>query len=237
MKVEFINFNDDPQLDPEIKPIRLSQDSKNMPPAYCLPWVQASLYSIQIKSNFDYWIRKNSKGPIEACAMKDGKILPIQDIYAQMPAGVNFIPKNEDEKKSNKIHLSRSPAFSGPWQKKQAHSITLKLGISWWTPPGWGLFICSAVHRNEALRVIEGYVRTDLWHRDIPIIIQPISQEVKIAKYSILASALLVKAEELELVKSTDQGKMQDLANNISQKRLSHDIYKRMVLKNAYEEG
>jgi len=229
MKVEFVNFNDDSQLDPEIKEVPLSTDSVNQPPPYCLPWIEANRYSIQLKANFEYWIRK-SKDKIEACAVKDGKVLPIQDIYAEVPEGTSFVAKDEAEKRERKISVGHTPSFSSPWQSQKAHSVTLKLGISWWTPPGWGMFFTSAIHRNETFRVVEGFVRTDLWHRDVPIIIQPLKGEIKIPKYSVLATALVLPVEDHQLVNAgNDQNKLKELSHQISSKRLNASFYKILV--------
>jgi hypothetical protein len=230
LKIEFINFNNDPKLDPEVKPIPLSKDSKNMPPSYCLPWVEACRYSIQLKSNADYVIRRSKKN-IEAWAEQDGKRLPLHHLWMETPPGVGFVPKDEMEMKENKIHLSQSPSFSSPWQKKHHHSVTIKLGISWWTPAEWGLFFCSAIHRNEAFRVVEGMVRTDRWHRDIPIVIEPLVAEVRIPKYSVVASAIVVPAQDIELISvSGEKSKILELVDQISRKRLKPGIYKKLIL-------
>ena len=58
LKIEFVNLNEDPGLDPEVKETPLSKDSKHKPPSYCLPWVEATRYSIQIKSNEENFIRQ-----------------------------------------------------------------------------------------------------------------------------------------------------------------------------------
>lgn len=232
MKVEFINFNKDPKLDPEVKLVPLSTDSKNQPPSYCLPWTAASRYSIQLKSNADYVIRKGEHY-IEAWAEERGKKLPLSSLWLSVPDGMGFVPKQEAELKENKIHLSRSPAFSSPWQQKQAHSVTLKLGIYWWTPPGWALFFTSAVHRNESFRVVEGFVETDKWHRDIPIVVQPLVEELRIPKYSVVASVLVVPIEDIQLYSAAeDQSKILELVKQVSQKRLNPSIYKKIVQKN-----
>jgi hypothetical protein len=236
LKVEFLNLNDDSKLDPEIKKIPLSKDSKNKPPAYCLPWVEAARFSIQIKSNENYLIRKTSKG-IEAWVQRGGKKIPFASYYLKVPEGMSFVPRDPSEHFEKKIRVSYTPAFSSPWQKKQAHSITLKTGICWWTPPGWGLFVISAVHRNEGFRIVEGMVRTDLWHRDIPILVQPLQGEIKIPKYSILASALLVAAEDPELqgLKKSEE-KVRELIGQINLKRTNPSIYKKLVLpRKIYE--
>jgi len=226
MKVEFINFNDDPLLDPEIKKKALSMDSKNKPPSYCMPWVEATRYSIQLKANFEYWIRK-SQDQIEACAVQDGKAIPVPEIYASVPEGISYNAKDETEKKERKLSVGHTPAFSSLWQSKTGHSVTLKLGIGWWTSPGWGMFFTSAVHRNENFRIVEGFVRTDLWHRDIPILVQPIEKDIKIPKYSVLASAVLMSAEDLELSPAQDrEQKITELAYQTSFKRINPSYYK-----------
>lgn len=226
--VEFLNLNEDPALDPEIKPVPLSRDGRAQPPSYCLPWVEATRYSIQIKANFEYWVRK-SKGGIEACAVANGVPLPVQEISLQVPSGLSFVGKGEAEIQEGRVVVGTSPSFSSPWQSENAHSVTLKLGICWWTPPGWGLFFTSAVHRNERFRVVEGFVRTDLWHRDIPIVVQPLAEEVKIPKYSIVASALLVPAEEIELRPTKDEEKAKEVVQQISAKRINPGFYKILV--------
>ncbi len=229
MKVEFINFNNDPKLDPEIKPIPLSKDSKNMPPAYCLPWVEAAKYSIQLKANHDYVIMQQG-GKIETWVEKEGKRIPQAHLEVEVPDGTHFVPKNTEEAMGKKIEFSESPNFSSPWQVTRGHSVTLKLGISWWMSEGWGLFINSAIHRNNEFRVVEGYVRTDLWHRDIPIVIQPLVVELRIPKYSIIASCIPVKAEGIELVDvSQDEAKKAEHLHQISLKRLRPSIYKEIL--------
>lgn len=230
MKIEFINLNEDPRLDPEIKEIPLSKDAKNRPPSYCLPWVEATRYSIQIKSNEEYVIQKK-KNSIVAWVKRGGKKIPMTDIWLKVPEGISFVPKNATEAMEKKIQISRSPFISSPWQLKYRHSITLKLGIYWWTPPGWGLFFTSAIHRNENFRVVEGFVRTDIWHRDIPIVIQPLLKEVRVPKFSIVASAFLVPAQELHLANVTgDKGKIQEVIKQVSRKRLDTHIYKNLIL-------
>jgi hypothetical protein len=230
MKIEFINLNQDPKADPEVKPIPLSGDSQNMPPAHCLPWVEAARYSIQLKANEEYVIRK-SGGVLDAWAVRDGKKLPLKDIWVDLPPGAPFVPKDQKEVSEKKVHLSQSPSFSSPWQRKHLHSVTLKLGVYWWTPPGWGLFFTSAIHRNEEFRIVEGLVRTDLWHRDIPVIVQPLVEEVRIPKYSVVATLLPVQAEDIELVaQSSDSEKMKEVFEQVSQKRKDRSIYKKIVL-------
>jgi hypothetical protein len=230
MKIEYINLNQDPKLNPEVKLIPLSSDSKNMPPSYCLPWVEAARYSIQLKANEHYVIRKG-KGTLDAWAERDGKKLPLSDIWVDLPKGLSVIPKEAKEALEKKVHLSQSPSFSSPWQRKHLHSVTLKLGVYWWTPPGWGLFFTSAIHRNEEFRVVEGMVRTDLWHRDIPVVIQPLVKEVRIPKYSPIASLLMVPAEDIELVSlSTDSERMKEVLHQVTKKRLNRSIYKKLVL-------
>ena len=236
MKIEFINLNRDSRLDPEIKIIPLSQDGKNKPPSYCLPWVEASRYSIQIKANEDYVIQKKEKS-IDAWAERGGKKMPLSDLWIDLPEGMAVVPKNPQEHFEKKVHLSQSPSFSSPWQRKHHHSVTLKLGIYWWTPSGYGLFFTSAIHRNEEFRVVEGLVRSDLWHRDVPIVIQPLVKEVRIAKYSIVATAILVPAEDLELsASSEDSQKMTELMKQVSQKRLQPSIYKKLTLPKKRSE-
>ncbi len=230
MLIEFLNLNEDPKLDPEIRPVALSQDGKSKPPSYCLPWVEASRYSIQLKSNEEYVIQKGKKS-LDAWVVRDGKRIPPADIWAKVPEGTSFVPKNATEAMEKKIHLSQSPSFSSPWQRKTFHSVTLKLGIYWWTPPGWGLFFTTAIHRNEAFRVVEGFVRTDLWHRDVPIVIQPLIEEVRIPKYSPVASVIPVSAEEIQLVKKTDG--LKEIVEQMSKKRLNPHIYKKLVLKKS----
>jgi len=229
MKIEYINLNQDSKLDPEIKIIPLSTDSKNMPPSYCLPWVEAARYSIQLKANEEYVIQKR-KGFLDAWAVRDGKKLPLKDIWVDLPQGAPFVPKEDKEALEKKVHLSQSPSFSSPWQRKHFHSVTLKMGIYWWTPPGWGLFFTSAIHRNEEFRVAEGMVRTDLWHRDIPIIVQPLVKEVRIPKYSVVASLLAVPAEDIELISvSKDSERMKEVFRQVAEKRLNRHIYKKLV--------
>jgi hypothetical protein len=233
IQIEFINFNEDVALNPEVKPVTLSQDSKGMPPSFCLPWVEATRYSLQIKSNQEYWIRKGEKN-VEACVVIDGKPQPASHVFAPLPKEVAFLPKSEEEARGHKIDLSYSPAFSSPWQSARVHSVTLKMGICWWTPPGWGLLFASAVHRNEDFRIIEGFVRTDLWHRDIPIVVQPLRDEIRIPKYGVVASAWPVKAEDLELkvVERTPE-RLQEVADQTSKKRIDKGIYKKLVLPKA----
>jgi len=231
MQVEFLNLNDDPLLDPEVKPVVLSQDSKRMPPSYCLPWVEASRYSIQLKSNADYVLRKTPNS-IEAWVLQEGKRIPYQDFTIPVPEGMPFVPKSDEEALEKKVRVSRSPSFSSPWQQKHRHSMTLKLGIYWWTPPEWGLFFTSAVHRNEEFRVVEGMVRTDIWHRDVPVVIQPLVEEVRIPKYSVIASAILVSSQDIQLVPSSqDEPKRREVIDQVSKKRLRGDIYKRLLRK------
>src|SRR4030095_1278194 len=206
-------------------------DSKNMPPSYCLPWVEAARYSVQIKSNQEYWVRKGKEN-VEACAYIDGKIVNCSEVFAPMSREVPFLPKDEEEAKTRRLRLSYSPAFSSPWQAKRVHSVTLKMGICWWTPPGWGLFFTSAIHRNEEFRIVEGFVRTDLWHRDIPILVEPLVQEIKIKKYSVVASALFLHAEDIQLVSAAgDPKKMVQIANQTSLKRIDRGLYKKIVKK------
>lgn len=230
MRVEFLNLNDDSRCDPEIKPVPLSQDEHRKPPSYCLPWVEAARYSVVLKSNEEYVIRKGEAG-IDAWAIRDGKKLQPSELWMDVPEGMSFVPKNSTEAMEKKVKLTESPSFSSPWQRSHHHSVTLKLGIYWWTPPGWGLFFTSAVHRNEEFRVVEGFVRTDKWHRDIPIVIQPLVEEVRIAQYSPIASALLLPAEDLELVSvQGDVEKISEIVKQVSQKRLNTHIYKKLVL-------
>lgn len=231
MRIEFLNINNDAKLDPEIKAVALSQSSESKPPSYCLPWVEATRCSIQLKANFEYWIRKGDRG-IEACAVSEGKPLPVQELWLEVPGDLSFVPKDDYEKENRVISVGHTPAFSSPWQSQQAHSITLKLGICWWTPPGWGLLITSAVHRNEDFRVVEGFVRTDLWHRDIPVIIQPLVPELKLQKYSVIASALLLPVENLDLAPfqaSEHPERVSELVGQISSKRLNESYYKILV--------
>jgi hypothetical protein len=229
LKVEFINFNNDPDLDPEIMQVPLSKDSKNKPPSYCLPWVEAARYSIQLKSNEEYIIHKK-KSKIEAWIVRNGKELPASSLWMSPPEDMGFVPKNDEEIKKKKIHLGFSPSFSSPWQRKRSHSITLKLGIYWWTPPGWGMFFTSAVHRNENFRIVEGFVRTDLWHRDIPIVLQPLVKEVHIPKYTVVASVLVIPIEDIELCSvAGDKQKIIQLVNQVSLKRINNSIYKDLV--------
>ena len=231
MKIEFINLNADSALDPEIKTVPLSEDSKNKPPSFCLPWVEAARYSIQIKANEDYVIRKGKKS-LDAWADRGGNKLPLSDLNLEVPQGMNLVPKNDKEYLEKKMHVSQSPSFSSPWQRKRHHSVTLKVGIYWWTPPGWGLFISSAVHRNEEFRVVEGFVRTDLWHRDIPLVILPLTPEIRIKKYSILASALLVPAQDIQLASASgDPKRIQEIVEQVNKKRMKPHIYKKLVLK------
>ena len=237
MDVTFINFNEDVRLDPEIKTVPLSRDAKSQTPAFCLPWVEAYRYSIQLKANHDYWIRKDSDG-IHAVAVENGSPLPSAELFADVPEGIGYLSRGPYEEKNRKLSLGTTPSFSSPWQEKNAHSITLKLGISWWTPPGWGLFFCSPVHGGESFRVVEGYVRTDEWHRDIPILIQPMMEEIRIPKYSVVASALLLPAEDLQLIPAKDcEQKVGELALQTSLKRMSPSIYKGMLLGGRKKDG
>jgi len=230
MEIEFLNCNQDSRLDPEIKAVALSRDAKNRPPAFCLPWVEAARYSIQLKANHEYWIRKRPRR-IEACAVVKGKPIPVQELFGEVPEGASYFAEGEVEKKQRKVSLGQSPGFSSPWQSRHAHSVTLKLGISWWTPPGWGLFFTSAVHRNEEFRVVEGFVRSDLWHRDVPIVIQPLAGEVRIPKYSVVASAFLLSAEAPSVRASANPGeRMKEIAVQTSYKRMSQHYYKALVL-------
>jgi len=229
MRIEFINFNEDPLLDPEVKQVPLSRDSKGKPPSYCLPWVEASRYSIQIKSNEDYVIHK-MEDRVEAWVLREGKEIPSSNLWLDVPEGMGFVPKSEEELKKKKIHLGFSPAFSSPWQRKRSHSVTLKLGIYWWTEPGWGLFFTSAVHRNEEFRIVEGLVQTDRWHRDIPIVVEPLVEKVHIPKYSVVASVLAIRLEDLELVSvRNDPAKVSQIVNQVSLKRVKNSIYKSLA--------
>jgi hypothetical protein len=230
LKIEFLNLNNNSQLDPEIKEIPLSQDDKNKPPSYCLPWVEAAKYSIQLKANANYVIRKKNNH-IEAYAEEAGKILPIKTTVIPVPKGMPFVPRNEQEHFSHEIHTAPSPAFSSPWQREQGHSVTLKLGICWWTPPGWGMFFASAIHRNEDFRIVEGMVRTDLWHKDIPIVVQPLVEELRLSKGMVIASALLMKAEPIQLQAAEDrEKKIGELIHQVNLKRTRPSIYKELVL-------
>lgn len=230
LKVEYLNLNGDPELDPEIKEVPLSRDSKSKPPSYCLPWVEASRYSIQLKANATYVIRKKNNH-IEAYAEENGKIQPIKTTIIPVPEDMPFVPRNEQEHFSRKIHTAPSPSFSSPWQREQGHSVTLKLGVCWWTPPGWGMLFTSAIHRNEDFRVVEGMVRTDLWHKDIPIVIQPLVSELRITKGSVIASALLIKAEPIQLQAADDpEKKIRELIKQINLKRIRPSIYKELVV-------
>ena len=230
MRVEFLNLNGDPKCDPEIKLLPLSQDEHRKPPSYCLPWVEAARYSIQLKSNEEYVIRKGEDF-IDAWALRDGKKFQPTELWLDVPREMSFVPKNSTEAMEKKVQLTQSPSFSSPWQRSHHHSVTLKLGIYWWTPPGWGLFFTSAIHRNEGFRVVEGFVRTDQWHRDIPIVIQPLVKEVRIPKYAAVATALLLPAEDLELsALENDLEKIGEVVKQVSQKRLNAHIYKKMVL-------
>lgn len=231
LRIEFLNVTGDPRLDPEIKPIRLSKDSKNMPPAFCLPWVEAMAYSLQIKSNEHYVIKK-SKAKITAWIEEGGKKIPQKNLYVEVPQGLKFVPRNDEEYLDKKIRVSYSPSFSSPWQRRNTHSITLKVGICWWTPPGWGLFFTSAPHQNEEFRVVEGFVRTDLWHRDIPMVIRPLKEKITIPKYRVLASALALPVQTPVLQRlGFEKDKITELVKQISQKRVSRSIYKKLVLK------
>ncbi|MDX1387439.1 MAG: hypothetical protein R3257_07610, partial [bacterium] len=80
MKVEFINFNQDPKLDPQVQSIPLSDDSENMPPAYCLPFVQAMDFAIQLKANHHYKVRRRG-GRIEACVLEGDEVIPPPELY------------------------------------------------------------------------------------------------------------------------------------------------------------
>lgn len=231
MDIEFWNLNDDPACDPQILTLELSQDGQNKPPSYCLPWVESSRVSIQLKANADYVIEKKS-GKITGWIEAAGKPLPEKSIYLPVPEGQEFAPLDDEEYLQKKIRVSYSPHFSSPWQEQKAHSLTLKLGICWWTPPGWGLFVTSAIHRNDSFRVVEGFVRTDLWHRDLPILIRPLQEQVKIPKYSVVASVVPCPAEEIRLVPAIDrEAKARELTEQISKKRVRPSIYKDMVLK------
>ncbi|HKY62353.1 MAG TPA: hypothetical protein VJR29_02950 [bacterium] len=229
MKIEFLNLNGDSALDPEIKTLNLSQDGERKPPSYCLPWVEASRYSIQLKSNEDYVIRRTNTG-LDAWAEREGKKMPLSDLWLPLPAGAGLIPKSPEEAFERKVHLSQSPSYSSPWQREQGHSVTLKLGIYWWTPPGWGLFIVSAVHRNDDFRIEEGFVRTDLWHRDIPIVLNPLKEEVRLRKGAVIASALPVLAEDFELVPvEHEDARKKEIIEQVNQKRLNASIYKKLL--------
>lgn len=154
----------------------------------------------------------------------------MEELFTHVPPGVAYFAKNQKEEKGRVVSLGESPSFSSPWQRKSAHSVTLKLGISWWTPPGWGLFFTSAVHRNEDFRIAEGFVRTDLWHRDIPIVVQPLREEIRIPKYSVVASALAVLAEGVELLSAQNkEEKIGEIALQTSYKRMSQHYYKALV--------
>ncbi|MFO1463834.1 MAG: hypothetical protein U1F66_08640 [bacterium] len=164
--------------------------------------------------------------------------MPIQDLVMDVPKDLSFVAKDASERERGKVSIGHTPAFSSPWQREHAHSVTLKLGICWWTPPGWGIFITSAVHRNEDFRIVEGFARTDLWHRDLPVIVQPLVPEIKIPKYSVIASALLLPAEDIELVRfQADEHpeRVTELVNQISSKRLNESFYK--ILVAAQGEG
>ncbi len=85
---------------------------------------------------------------------------------------------------------------------------------------------------------MEGFARTDLWHRDLPVIVQPLVPEIKIPKYSVIASALLLPAEDIELVRfQADEHpeRVAELVNQISSKRLNESFYK--ILVAAQGEG
>lgn len=229
MKIEFLNLNGDPSLDPEVKILPLSEDEEKKPPSYCLPWIEASRYSIQLKANQDYVIQAGGEA-LEAWAEEEGKRLPLSDLWMEVPEGKSFVPKSPEEAFGKKVHLSQSPSYSSPWQREKAHSVTLKLGIYWWTPPGWGLFVTSAVHRNEDFRIVEGFVRTDLWHRDIPILVRPLKDEVRIRKGSPVATAIPVFAEDLELKPAEDEpAKREEILRQSDKKRLDHGIYKKLL--------
>jgi len=229
LKIEFLNVNNDPKLNPEIKPLKLSRDSKNKPPSYCLPWVEAARYSIQLKSNANYVIKKTKDG-IEGWIEHGKRKVAAENIFASVPEGVSFVPFHGEEYLGKKITVSQTPGFSSPWQRKMSHSLTLKLGICWWSPPGWGLFLTSAIHRNEEYRIVEGMVRTDLWHRDIPVIVRPLKKEIRIPKFSPVASLLVIPVEDIKLIPVVDdQKKTTELINQISKKRLNPSIYKALV--------
>jgi len=231
VQIGFINFNEDPALDPVIRKIRLSNDGKNQPPSHCLPWVEAARYSIELKANYDYHLEKDGT-TLHAWVDSEQGPIPHREIQIKIPEDLDFVPKDAGEVEHRQIPLSKTPAFSSPWQKKSGDSITLKMGICWWTPPGWGLFFGSAIHRNEEFRVVEGYVRTDLWHRDVPLVVQPLVAQVKIKKYSTIACLWLVPAEEIELVSfAGDRDRMKELVHNISMKRIRPHVYKEKVLK------
>jgi hypothetical protein len=159
----------------------------------------------------------------------EGKEIPASNLWLEVPEGMGFVPKMKRRSKK-KIHLGFSPAFSSPWQRNRSHSITLKLGIYWWTEPGWGLFFTSAVHRNEAFRIVEGLVQTDRWHRDIPIVVEPLVERIQIPKYSIVASVLAVRLEDIELVSvRNDPAKISQIVNQVSLKRVKNSIYKSLA--------
>ncbi|MCE9625026.1 MAG: hypothetical protein K8R69_06180 [Deltaproteobacteria bacterium] len=197
-----------------------------MPPSYCLPWVEAARFSIQLKANEEYVVQKGKKS-IKAWILQDGKKIPDKKIWLKVPEKSRFLSTDPEEIAEHKMGISKTPAFSSPWQRKQAHSVTLKLGICWYTPPGYGMFFSSAVHKNEQFRVVEGFVRTDQWNKDVPIIIRPLVEEVHIPKYSVVASAFVVPIEDIELASvADDPKKISAVIKQTSLKRLSMDIYK-----------
>ncbi|MCC6272207.1 MAG: hypothetical protein IT572_01965 [Deltaproteobacteria bacterium] len=236
MKIEFINFNQDPRLEPEVKQVSMSRDKKGKPPSYCLPWVEATKYCVQVKANENYLIR-SGPGKIEAFIFREGQEIPFHDIFIDIPPEIDFIPKDSREAETHQIHVSRTPSFSSPWQKKNCHSVTLKLGIAWWTPPKIALFFTSAPHRNEGFRIVEGLVRTDLWHRDIPIVVRPLEKEIFIQKYSVVAAAIPVPVDDLELKSAGEEkARFAEFAYQTTRKRLRSSVYKELVCEGRRKE-
>jgi len=226
VEVEFINFNGDESLNPEIKKIPLSNDSQAKPPAYCLPWVEASRYSIQIRSNAHYIIEKG-KDKVEAWIEEEGKKFPYRELWIKIPKDMGL---DDSQESMERVRLSRTPSYSSPWQEKRVHSVTLKMGIGWWTKPGWGMFFGSAIHRNEDFRIVEGMVRTDLWHKDVPIVVMPLKDRVVIPKHSVIASAWLIPAEDIQLVHAKKDGqKLRQLIKQILMKGLEPSYYKEIA--------
>lgn len=237
MEIEYYNFNHDPLCDPEIRPVKMSIERNQMPPTFCLPWVQSSEYCIQIKANADYKIKKKNN-VIEANITLNELTREKHYILVDIPENVKFLPANKEEMSHRVMPLSITPSFSSPWQKEKAENITIKTGICWWTPPETGLLFCSPIHQKNDFKIVEGFVRTDLWHRDIPIIVEPFEDQITIKKYSIIASAYLVQAKPILLKNVTsDKKKKEEVIKQINQKRINPSIYKKLVLQKPEPEN
>ena len=215
VRVDFLNCSDDPKLDPVVVHRQLSNDGTRLPPSFCLPWVEASRHVILLKSNFEYRVRKSGSS---IAAYVDRGDRAVRTVSVRARSG------------DRQAFVSETPYFSSPWQQRMRHSVTLKLGICWWTPPGWGLLFMSPPGADGRFSVVDGFVRTDLWHCDVPIVVHPSTRSLRLPKYSIVAAAIPVYGDHLDLGAVADRpAKLATVRSQMLMKAHDHGVYKQLL--------